>query len=50
MQDDASAQTICGEGFLKLLVELRVIISQDAILLRQVEPNHEKFDHVIVSV
>jgi hypothetical protein len=43
MQDDASIQTICGEGFLRLLVELRPIILQDAVLLKQLEPNHEMF-------
>ncbi|KAI9470596.1 MAG: transcriptional activator of glycolytic enzymes-domain-containing protein [Benjaminiella poitrasii] len=45
MQDDPSCQTICGEGFLKLLVELRVIILQDAVTLKQIAPNHEMFSH-----
>lgn len=46
-QEDPSVQTICGEGFLRLLVELRVIILQDAVFLKQVEPTHEMFGHKI---
>ncbi|KAI9361753.1 hypothetical protein BD770DRAFT_306195, partial [Pilaira anomala] len=47
MQDDPFVQTICGEGFLGLLVELRIIILQDVVFLKQLEPSHEMFDHEI---
>ncbi|KAG2206046.1 hypothetical protein INT45_002544 [Circinella minor] len=44
---DSSCQTICGEGFLKLLVELRTIILQDAVFLKQLVPEHEMFSHEV---
>lgn len=47
MQEDPTCQTICGEGFLKLLIELRVIILQDAVLLKQIAPDHEMFSHEV---
>lgn len=47
MQEDSSIQTICGEGFLKLLVELRIIILQDIVFLKQLEPTHEIFGREI---
>ena len=47
MQEDSSCQTICGEGFLKLLVELRTIILQDAVFFKQLVPDHEIFSHEI---
>ncbi|KAG2212224.1 hypothetical protein INT45_008091 [Circinella minor] len=47
MQEDSSCQTICGEGFLKLLVELRNIILQDAVFFKQLVPDHEIFSHEV---
>lgn len=47
MKQNEEMQTICGEGFLKLLVELRAIILQDAVILHQTMPNHEIFNHEI---
>lgn len=47
MQSDPSVQTICGEGFLGLSVELRTIILQDAVFLKQLVPDHEIFRHEI---
>ncbi|KAG2209610.1 hypothetical protein INT45_007237 [Circinella minor] len=47
MQEDSSCQTICGEGFLKLLVELRTIILQDAVFFKQLVPDHEIFSHEV---
>lgn len=47
MQLEPSCQTICGEGFLKLLVELRVVILQDAVFLKQLTSDHEMFQHEI---
>ena len=43
IRTEPSVQTICGEGFARLLVELRTIILQDdAVLLRQLG-THEMF-------
>ncbi|KAI8051851.1 hypothetical protein BDF21DRAFT_482288 [Thamnidium elegans] len=47
MQEDAPAQTICGKGFLKLLVGLSVTILQDAVFLKQLEPTHEMFNNKV---
>jgi hypothetical protein len=45
MIQDNKVHTICGSGFLKLLVQLRSIILQDAVILRQDLSGHELFTH-----
>ncbi|KAI9486775.1 MAG: hypothetical protein EXX96DRAFT_627263 [Benjaminiella poitrasii] len=47
MQIDESVQTIRCEGFLKLLMEFRTILLQDAVILKQMVPSHELFQNEI---
>lgn len=47
MKNNREMHTICGEGFLKLLGELRVSILQDAVLLKMSNPEYPIFEHEI---
>jgi hypothetical protein len=47
MRTDDSCRTISGQAFLRLLVELRIIILQDAVLLKDDFPDHPLFLHEI---
>lgn len=47
MENGEAEETLCGTGFLKMLQEMRTVILQDAVLLREHNPGNVLFNHPI---